>query len=88
MMDNDRAMASPPKLGNHFVTMMTRALAKHGIRPPAAGAEPLARWVYDSPPRCPGVRLQYETQPRFRRDRAARPSASDMIDLARVAAIP
>lgn len=34
MMDNDRAMASPPKLGDHFVTMMTRALAKHGIDRP------------------------------------------------------
>ena len=88
VMDNDRAMASPPSLRDHFVTMIIRALATHGIRPPQAGAELLARWIYESPLRCPGVRLTYETQHRFRRDRAANPSASDMIDLARITAIP
>ena len=87
-MDNDRAMASPPRLRDHFVTMIIRALATHGIRPPQARAELFARWIYESPLRCPGVRLTYETQHRFRRDRAANPGASDMIDLARITAIP
>jgi hypothetical protein len=88
VMDNDRAMASPPSLRDHFVTMIIRALATHGIHPPQAGAEPFARWIYESPLRCPGVRLAYETQHRFRRDRTAQPGASDMIDLARITAIP
>jgi hypothetical protein len=70
------------------VTMIIRALATHGIRPAAAVAEPFARWIYESPSRCPGVRLAYETQHRFRRDRAAHPGASDIIDLARITAIP
>jgi len=77
VMENDRAMSSPPSLGDHFVTMMIRALATHRILAPKAGAEPFARWVYESPSRCPGVRLAYETQHRFRRDRGARPGASD-----------
>jgi len=58
------------------------------IRPPAGGTERFARWLYESPSRCPGVRLVYETSHRFRRDRQARPKASDLIDLARVNAVP
>lgn len=88
VMDNDRALASPPSLCDHFVTMTIRALATHGIRPPEAGAEPFARWIYELPSRCPGVRLAYETHHRFRRDRSAHPGASDIIDLARITAIP
>jgi hypothetical protein len=88
VMESDRGMASPPALRDHFVTTMVRNLATHGVRAPAAGAEPFARWVYESPSRCPGIRLVYETHHRFRRDRMARPGASDIIDLARVTAVP
>jgi hypothetical protein len=88
VMDSDRALANPPSMRDHFVIMMIRALATHGIQPPAAGAEPFACWVYRSPSRCPGVRLAYETQHRFRRDRTARPGASDIVDLVRISAVP
>jgi hypothetical protein len=87
VMESDRAM-HPPKLGDHFVTMMSSTLAQHRIPPPTAGVEPFARWVYESPSRCPGVRLAYEAQHQFRRDRGARPAASDMIDLGRVKSVP
>ena len=35
VMQNDRSMTNPPRLRDHFVTMMIRALGKHRIRPPA-----------------------------------------------------
>ena len=44
--------------------------------------------MYESPSRCPGVRLSYETLHRFRRNRQDRPEASDIIDLVRIAAVP
>jgi hypothetical protein len=88
LMESDRAFTSPPALRDHFVTAMARNLATHRIRPPAVGAERFARWVYESPSRCPGVRLAYETHHRFRRDRTARPGASDIIDLARITSAP
>ena len=88
VMESDRALTSTPALHDHFVTAMGRNLATYQIRPPSAGAEPFARWVYESPARCPGVRLVYETHHRFRRDRMARPGASDIIDLVRIAAVP
>ncbi|HEV3112968.1 MAG TPA: hypothetical protein VGY99_20975 [Candidatus Binataceae bacterium] len=88
LLESDRAMARPPTLRDHFVTVMSQNLKRHGIRPPAAGAEPFARWVYESPLRCPGVRLVYETYHRFRRNRAARPRASDLVDLTRLASVP
>lgn len=88
MMEKDRAMTLPPSLPDHFVTMMSRALVKHGIPSPAAGVEPFARWVYESPSRCPGVRLAYEAHHQFRRDRGARPAASDIIDLGRIKSVP
>jgi hypothetical protein len=88
VMKADREMTQPPKLRDHFVTMMARALAEHQIQSPAAGIDGFARWVYESPSRCPGVRLTYETHHRFRRDKTAEPAASDIIDLARIPSVP
>jgi hypothetical protein len=89
VMESDRALTSPPALRDHFVTAMVRNLATHRIPLPAeADPEVFARWVYDSPLRCPGIRLTYETQHRFRRDKTAQPAASDIIDLARFPSIP
>lgn len=88
LMESDRSLAVTPNLADHFVTAMTRNLPLRGIRPPLPGMESFAKWVYESPQRCPGVRLTYETQHRFRRDRGARAKASDLIDLARIHAVP
>ena len=88
LMESDRALAVTPALADHFVTAMKKNLPLRGIRPPVVGVEALAKWVYESPRRCPGVRLAYETQHRFRRDRGARAKASDLIDLARIYAVP
>lgn len=89
LMESDRALTSSPALRDHFVTAMARNLATHRIPLPAgADAEEFARWVYDSASRCPGIRLTYETQHRFRRDKTAQPAASDIIDLARAPSVP
>jgi hypothetical protein len=85
---SDRALRDPPTLPDHFVTAMERTLRTHGIPTPSEGVQPFARWVYESPTRCPGFRLAYEAQHRFRRNLTAKPCASDLIDLARVAAVP
>ncbi len=88
LLESDRSMTDPQKLREHFPTMMQRALATHRISPPSLGTEAFAKWVYDSPSRCPGIRLQYETQHQLRRDRNTRPRASDIIDLIRITAVP
>jgi hypothetical protein len=88
VMEADRMLKNPPSLSDHFVTTMSRNLNTHGIQAPEAGVEPFARWVYNSPSRCPGIRLAYETQHCFRKNLKARPRASDLIDLARIAAVP
>jgi hypothetical protein len=87
VMKGDRELTRPPKLRDHFVTMMVRALATHEVQAPVA-TDAFARWVYNSPSRCPGVRLTYETQHRFRRDKRTEPAASDIIDLARIPSVP
>lgn len=88
LVESDRSMVVTPRLADHFVTALERTLRTHGIHPPEGAAEKFGRWVYDSPSRCPGIRLAYETQHRFRRDRQARASASDIIDLVRINAAP
>jgi hypothetical protein len=88
IIESDRLMSATPKLGDHFVTAMERNLPLWRIPTPACGVEEFARWVYAFPSRCPGTRLSYETLHRFRRNLRARPKASDIIDLARVAAAP
>ena len=88
LMKSDRSMAITPNLRDHFVTAMARHMATRKISPPKLGVERFSRWVYDSPSRCPGVRLVYETQHRLRRDAKARVRASDLIDLSRVNAVP
>jgi hypothetical protein len=88
LMDADRLLKNPPGLPDHFVTTMCRNLGLYGLQAPTSGVEPFARWVYDSPSRCPGSRLVYETYHCFRKNLGARPRASDLIDLARIAAVP
>ncbi len=88
LMEQDRAMAKMPALSDHFAIKMAGDLRDHGIMPPAEGVERFARWVYASPSRCPGIRLTYATQHRFRLDKTARPAASDIIDLIRVLSVP
>ena len=88
IMEADRMLETPPALSDHFVTMMSRNLSTHGLQAPEAGVEPFARWVYHLPSRCPGLRLAYETQHCFRRNRGAGTQASDLIDLARITAVP
>jgi hypothetical protein len=88
VMEADRILENPPELSVHFVTTMNRNLQTHGLKAPTAGVEPFARWVYELPSRCPGIRLAYETHHQFRRNRSARPRASDLIDLGRIAAVP
>jgi hypothetical protein len=88
MMEADRALVSPPSLEENFVKKMAGDLYTHQISFPIARVGELARWVYESPNRCPGIRLQYEAQHQFRRDRTSRTSASDIIDLIRTPAVP
>lgn len=88
VMEADRALAIPPSLEDNFVKKMAGDLYMHRISFPTDRIEALARWVYESHDRCPGIRLQYEAHHQFRRDKTSRPSASDMIDFMRVPAVP
>ena len=87
-MKANRMLENPPALPDHFVTMMSNNLNMHRLQAPTAGVEPFARWIYDSPSRCPGIRLAYETYHCFRKNLHARPRASDLPDLQRITAVP
>jgi hypothetical protein len=84
----DRALAAPPSLEDNFVKKMAGDLYTHQISFPTDRIEALARWVYQWHKRCPGIRLQYEAHHQFRRDQTSRTSASDIIDLIRISAVP
>jgi len=87
-MEADRALVAPPSLEDNFVKKMAGDLYMHRISFPNDRVGALARWVYESPDRCPGIRLQYEAHHQFRRDKRSRTSASDIIDLIRTPAVP
>jgi hypothetical protein len=87
-MKADRMLENPPALSDHFVTTMSKYLDKYRLQALTAGVEPFARWIYDSPSRCPGIRLTYEAYHCFRKNLGARARASDITDLQRIIAVP
>jgi hypothetical protein len=88
IMKADRSLVALPSLEDNFVKKIRGDLPLHRLRFPPDRVETFARWVYESPDRCPGIRLQYEAQHRFRGDKMTKTSASDMIDLTRIPAVP
>jgi len=88
VIEADRALEKPPSLEGNFVKKMAGDLRSHRISFPPERVEELAGFVYSSPERCPGIRLQYETQHQFRLDKNSSTRASDIIDLTRIPAVP
>lgn len=88
LMEADRAMVDTPSLADNFVKKLAGDLRNHGVAFRPNRIEALGQWVYSSPDRCPGIRLQYETQHQFRRDKNSSARASDLMDLTRIPAVP
>lgn len=87
LVEADRFLEKRPGLPEHFITVLRRDLFTHGIAMPT-DMEAFGRWVYKSPERCPGLRLAYEVHHRFLKNAGDRPLASDLVDLARMSAVP
>lgn len=83
----DRALITPPRVDHHFREKLRRDLRLHSIREPPS-IDNIADWIYQSPTRCPGVRLAYETYHHLRRNVGDNPSASDFGDFAHVRCVP
>jgi len=88
VMAADRSLTSTPSLASHFRKKLRRDLRLYGIAEPPSGVDSLADWIYQSPDRCPGLRLGYEVFHQLRRNIGDLPAASDFGDFAHVSCLP
>lgn len=84
----DRALAETPPLEVHFQTVIQRYRARYKLRPPSAGIQLLADWIYQNPKRCPSVRLVYEMYHKILKNRGYVPDNSDIADLHHISCLP
>lgn len=84
----DRNLPTPPTLARHFREKLRRDLKLYEIPPPHGGLDAFADWVYQTPTRCPAVRLGYEVYHQIRRNITDQPTASDFGDFAHLSNLP
>ncbi len=87
-MEADRSLSTTPTLAAHFREKIRRDLQLHGVTAPAPSVAAFADWIYESPDRCPGTRLDYEVFHQLRRNIGDRPKASDFGDFGHVRCLP
>jgi len=87
-MATDRSMASPPTVASNFRKKIRLDLELDEISPPPCRLDDFADWIYETPTRCPGVRLSYDVYHQLRRNVGDQPSASDFGDFAHVQCVP
>jgi len=90
LFEQDRAalrarQAPAPK---HFVASVKKHAASHGVALPAGREDEFAEWVYSSPDRCPGLRLNHEVYRALIANYGDNPETADFSDLAHVFAVP
>lgn len=88
VMTADRTLPTTPSVASHFREKLRRELQLYGIAEPPSGIQEFADWIYESPARCPGLRLGYEVYHHLRRNAGDRPTASDFGDFAHVCCLP
>lgn len=76
------------RLGENLAAVITRYVEQWRLKFPKQDVPALAKWVYDMPDRCPGVRLRYETFHALVNNLGDIPLDSDLLDLAQLTAIP
>lgn len=76
------------QLGKHFRTVVRRRLSQWGFSSFQAGLPKFSDWIYSSPLRCPGFRLNYETFHEMLTNEGDIPTESDIPDFGYINAIP
>lgn len=76
------------RLGENLAAVITRYVEQSRLSFPVSEVPRLAKWIYDQPDRCPGVRLRYETFHALVNDPQDTPIDSDLLDLGQITAIP
>ena len=76
----DRGIKLPPSLKSHFAKVVERNLRDDGLLCPEVSIKNLSDWVYDSPDRCPSIRLSYEVWHQIVKNKTDRLKDSDMED--------
>jgi hypothetical protein len=77
---NDRRATNPPSLRSHFPVVVETDLAFYRIDSTGVDARALGSWIYESPDRCPGKRLEFEAWHRLRANKADQLLPSDITD--------
>lgn len=85
---NDRNIQNPPSPTANFTKKVALDFQLDRLPLPAAGFEALASWIYNSPSRCPGIRVAYETYHRLVRNSTDIPKDSDLVDILRLYSLP
>lgn len=84
----DRALRKPPSLKSHFTKVVERNLRDDGLSCRGVSIEEFANWIYDSPNRCPSMRLSYEVWHQIVKNKGDRLAVSDMEDYQHMICLP
>lgn len=72
----------------NFPRVIGRFISHFGIEKPTRSMDDFAKWVYEDPRRCPGLRLGYEVFHELLKNVGDKPDASDIPDISHTNAIP
>ena len=82
----DRNLERPPSLESHFAKVIERSLRDDRLF--CSDAKTFAKWIYNNPQRCPGIRLSYEVWHQIVRNRTDGLQDSDMEDHQHLICLP
>ena len=88
MLTEDRKVAASISVSGFFGTKLGRDFKTYGIPEPAVGVESLAAWIWETPTRCPALRLDYEVYHQIRRNTTDQGYLQDFEDFAHVKCVP
>lgn len=84
----DRGIKLPPSLKSHFAKVVERNLRDDGLLCPEVSIKNFSDWIYDSPDRCPSIRLSYEVWHQIVKNKGDRLKDSDMEDYQHLICLP
>lgn len=87
-MKTDRGLSNPPNLRAHFVRVIERNLKLSKLPYPSGGLFEFADWIYETPNRCPAIRLVYEVWHKITKNKTDPLDDSDMEDLMHLSCLP
>lgn len=84
----ERSMENRDSVARNFITSIKKKLQFHGLSRSGLDNEQFAQWVYESPSRCPALRLSYEVYHAIQKNLGDVPKDSDIPDFAHLMCTP